>query len=157
MKFLPITAFLTLGLSANTAIGVEISIQGPCDPAPWHQETVEAPLKTNFGKITTDFLEFHAEPYEGSDHYIKSIRNSPVGDAALEIISDVEMKSYGWCFSIDGIVPASYPDEIEVTTGQETLSWFYAYSHYKSGEWISACVPSAPEAPAFLCKRSGNN
>ena len=58
----------------------------------------------------------------------------------LEILSEREMKAYGWCYSINGEVPEAFPDEVALGP-QDKVVWFFAYAHYLAGEWISQCVP----------------
>ena len=73
-----------------------------------------------------------------------------MGLDAMEVLSDTDMRSYGWCFEVDGKVPESYPDSIPLK-GVKKITWFYAYAEYVKGEWISQCKPSYQLKSPYVC------
>jgi hypothetical protein len=148
MKYFFASIFLFWTSSASA---LHLTVNGPCADDLWVDLPVTAQVGTSIGQVSVDVLTKESIPFVGSDQYMASIKETPTGDAALEVISDTEMKSYGWCYSVDGVEPGVYPNELFVATGKESIHWYYGYAHYKEGTWITACAPSYKESPAFLC------
>ena len=71
--------------------------------------------------------------------------------AALEILGPQEMRSYGWCYEVDGVSPEFFPHEYTLTPVNKSVRWYFAYAHYLNGEWIRQCAPAHEIRPAFLC------
>jgi hypothetical protein len=82
---------------------------------------------------------------------MSSILNTPTGDDSLEVISNSEMRAYGWCYEVNGAQPAVMPDKA-ILKGGEHVRWFYAFSHYVAGKWVSVCEPAYTVQPAALCR-----
>ena len=59
----------------------------------------------------------------------------------IDVISNEEMKAYGWCFSLDGVVTETMADDTLILSQDSKLRWFYGYAHHLRGEWIAQCVP----------------
>jgi hypothetical protein len=78
---------------------------------------------------------------------------TPTGEDALEILSRRQMRSYGWCYTVDGVAPEVYPSDflIEETTG--VIEWFFGYAFYDSGEWLSQCEPLHLSPYPFICSK----
>ncbi len=57
----------------------------------------------------------------------------------LEVLSDDEMRAWGWCFSIDQRIPETLPAKTKLTGQEKKLIWFYGFAHYIHGEWVSQC------------------
>jgi hypothetical protein len=91
-------------------------------------------------------------PYQGSERGFNSIYNTPVGDAAIEVISDTEMRAYGWCYFVDGTEPGIFADEIVLVNSINKIEWVFSFAHYKNGKWIAMCEPAYSITPDFLCK-----
>ena len=140
---------ILLALFMSQSFAQTISIQAPCsDKVLWQQELQTLPL--NLGEATIQALNTSGLQYQGNERGINQIHQSPLGLAALEILSDNEMISYGWCFQVNGVVPEIYADEIELNPRDEVL-WFYGFAHYKNGDWISQCENSASRAASEFC------
>ena len=60
----------------------------------------------------------------------------------VEIISATEFKAYGWCFTINGVTGDTTSDHTYFESQDDVLGWYFAYSHYKDGDWISQCKPA---------------
>lgn len=110
--------------------------------------TVEHPQKGNLvdaemslsvpqsvGAVTLQALNDHGIIYDGSELGFSSIDGL---EQRLDILSKSEMKAYGWCFSVDGIVVETLAHQTELTDSQH-LRWFYAFAHYQAGVWLSQC------------------
>jgi hypothetical protein len=101
-------------------------------------EKTSVSLPQTVGQVSVDIFKTQQIPFLGDVDGIHSIYG--IG-SDLEILSDSEMKAYGWCYSINGVVPEGFVYQINVTEPHTEIVWFYAYAYYKAGQWISQCVP----------------
>jgi hypothetical protein len=132
----------------------EITIIGPCTPKPLHTNNIIIEnLNSNLGKITVDYLTGEKIPFTGSEFGISSIDNSAVGDDALEVLSDTDMRAYGWCFTINNKLFDKMPNDVYLSSKQDSIIWFYAFSSYKSGTWSDYCTPAYTLKPAIFCSK----
>lgn len=131
---------------------VSFSVVGPCSERPLYAGTFKTDLEDNVGKVSMDIFDFYKIPYAGNEYGMNSILNTPVGLDAIEVLSDTKMRAYGWCFSINGVIPEVLANEVRFSKQNDVLNWFYAYSTYDQGVWTDYCVPSYQvKAPQF-CK-----
>ena len=65
-----------------------------------------------------------------------------------ELISDSQMKAFGWCYSVNGVVPEQFANQVYFTSGTDRVVWFYAYAFYDAGEWVAQCVPAWQPLPS---------
>ncbi len=103
------------------------------------------------GEATVRTLEAKRIPFQGTERAINTIMNTPGQDQTLEILSDKDMRAYGWCFDVDGEVPEEYASEIPLHEGMKRIRWFHGYAEMKNGQWVSQCQETAKLGPAFLC------
>jgi hypothetical protein len=96
-------------------------------------------LPRTLGDLTIDVLERNKIAYEGSSEGLSSLMG--LGND-MEVLSDQELKAYGWCFSLDGAVLETMSNETLVIDQQSSIVWFYAFAHFKDGHWIKQCSPS---------------
>ncbi len=130
---------LLLSLFITTQVySVTIEIKGQKQQILFQMQT-HANLPSNLGKITVDIFDQQQIKYQGSVGGIVAMYE--LGND-IEVVSDTEMKAYGWCFSIDGEVPETMSDETPVLNQDSAIVWYYAYAHYKDGAWIRQCAPS---------------
>lgn len=142
-------------MNMNTLIlAATLSLEfiGPCSSTPLLETQVMYGTQEHVGKLTVDTLENFEVRYQGNEQGLNSAFGTPIGLDALEVISDTEMRSYGWCFNVDGIIPETYPNETFLTEGSNRVTWFYGFAHYKNGEWISQCEPAYKIKPQFICQ-----
>lgn len=127
----------------------EITLGSPCS-----KESLTYKLTGNFkhiGDATLYMLNFFKIPYQGSPSGLKSIYHTPTGLDAVEVISDEEMMSYGWCYTVNHKQPQVYPHEVPYKE-TDSIIWFYAYAHYYRGEWLSMCNPSIERKSESFCQ-----
>ncbi len=142
-----------LGLIVSqTASAVMISVVGPCDKKPIISQNYAIKFE-NVGDLTIHFLTKNKIPFEGNERGINSIYKTPVGDAALEVLSDTEMRAYGWCYFVDNNESAVFADEYPLDDSIKKIDWIYGFAHYKNGEWITTCTPAFTIRPAHLCSQ----
>lgn len=147
MKMLLVGLFLL-----STAQAVTISIVGPCDKKPIISQDFGNKYET-VGDLSLHFLTKNNIPFTGNEHSINSIYNTPTGDEALEVLSDSEMRAYGWCYSVDNKVSYVFADEFPLTDKIKKVEWIFVFAHYKEGKWLSMCTPAYTVKPAFLCQK----
>ena len=131
---------------------VLFNIIGACSEKPVHAGSFKTDLSESVGKISMDIFDFNKIPYAGTEHGMNSIINSPVGLDAMEVLSDTKMRAYGWCFSINGVIPDLLASESFFSKQNDVLSWFYAYSTYDQGVWTDYCVPAYKIKSPQFCK-----
>jgi len=142
-----------LSLSLNT-LATTVSVTNICEESLFMQEKIH----TTIGLGTVSDYTLHAFQkssidFKGDEIAITSILNTQTGLDAYEVISDNEMKAYGWCFEVDGKQPNLFMNQIKIDPTQNShINWFYGYAHYLNGEWITYCSPSNAERSAFVCK-----
>jgi hypothetical protein len=115
------------------------------------EEILLEDLPTNAGEFSISRLLANDIPFVGTEGGINSIMNTPVGDEAMEIVSDIKMRAYGWCFKVNGVEPDTFADKIEIKTNDTTVYWFFGYAEYDSGEWVTYCDPTHIHKPDFIC------
>ncbi len=128
-----------------------LEVVGPCEKRPFATYEQTEFRAQSVGAFTLEGLDQLGLRYEGTERGLNTIEDSVVGMDALEILSDTEMRAYGWCFSINGQVPEEFADVIPLTSATDKVVWFFAFAHYLEGEWIAQCVPAHTIAPAKLC------
>lgn len=140
--------FLLIFLS-SFSYALHIEVYGPCDSKPIFKGVLKS-SDESIGSLSIRFMENRRIPFQGTERGFNSINGSPVGLDALEVISDQEMKSYGWCYFVDGTAPEIYPSE-HSSTGVKKVQWIFSYAHYVKGNWISQCQKAFVSPPTFLC------
>ncbi len=131
---------------------VEFDVIGPCSAKPAFKGSFKTDLADNVGIISIDIFEANNIPFIGTEHGMNTIMGTPVGDLAIEILSDVKLRAYGWCFSVNGIIPDKLTSEIYLSKQNDHISWFYAYSTYDQGIWTDYCEPSHTVRSPQFCK-----
>jgi hypothetical protein len=149
-KLIILSSFIIL--LTNSSFALTIEFVGPCDESPFYSKTVEMTRSQNLGELTIEVLNNSQITYLGNEYGINQILTSPIGRDSLEIISENETMSYGWCFEVDGQILEVYPNEVSVD-GIKYIKWFYAYAHYFNGNWIAQCHPSHARQSPFICSK----
>lgn len=146
-SLLKFSLLFIITLSANA---IEIEFIGPCDKKPLLKTQVGDGFD-NVGALTIAVLEKFQAPHIGNEIGLHTAFNTPIGLEALEVISDEEMNSYGWCYEVDGFLPESFPVEYKITPDIKKISWFFGHARYFRGEWTDQCLKTFKTPPAFLC------
>lgn len=130
--------WIMLYLCGPAAHAVTLQVIGQKGQLLFTGESVPS-LPSNIGQISLDVFDKQKIAYDGSVDGIVALFG--LGQE-IEVISKTEIKAHGWCFSIDGHVPNTMADETVVSSQDTVIQWYYAYAHYKDGEWIGQCVPN---------------
>ncbi len=142
--------FLSILLS-QSLMAQSLEVVGACskEPIATFERTEFSPQ--SLGAFTLDALDSLGLEYQGNERGINSIEGSVIGMDALEVLSDSQMRAYGWCFSINGEVPEIFADEISLVSAEDKIVWFFAFAHYLDGQWVAQCVPAHTVSPSKLC------
>ena len=132
-------------------MAIELKFIGPCDENFIMRTEVEDGF-VNVGELTVLTLKKFGIPFMGSEEGLSSVFSTPVGKDAIEIISEDEMRAYGWCFSVDGIAPEVFPHEIRITPQTRSIVWHFGFARFYKGEWFTQCTPAYSVKPDFLCQ-----
>jgi hypothetical protein len=87
---------------------IMIEVLGPCSKYPLFQTALPVERESSIWKLTQMAFNHHNIPYSGAEYGLQSAFNTPTGLDAMEVINDREMRSYGWCYEVDGKVPEVY-------------------------------------------------
>lgn len=140
-----------LFVSFSAQAAVELKFIGPC-----HEEFIMRNYVTEdfatIGDLTVETLKKFNVPYTGSAEGLNSVFNTPVGAAAIEQVSALEFRSYGWCFAVNGVAPEIYPHQYPVTPEVKSVTWTYGFARNLNGKWVTQCTPAYTVKPASLCK-----
>lgn len=139
MRTILLALVLGWGLSAQA---VSWKVFGACQDEPIHSGSYSADLNKSVGELSVEIFNEHQIPYVGVAEGFNSILNSPIGLDSIEVVSDVEMRVYGWCYSVNGEQPEAMPHKIFLTSPLDEIVWFYAYSTNLYNEWTNYCRPA---------------
>jgi hypothetical protein len=105
----------------------------------------------NVGHLSAEILTANVADFIGSELGVNTMFGTPVGEGALEIISRLEMRSYGWCYSVDGEIPELYPSQYLIDSSTKSVEWFFGFEFYDSGLWKSQCERLHQDPKPFIC------
>lgn len=127
--------FIFLFFVALHAHGVTWKVFGPCDDKPVAEGAVAVDLSQSVGEISIEIFQANKIPYVGVPEGFNSILNTPIGIDAIEVVSDTELRAYGWCYTVNGKIPEEMPHQKHLVSQSDKLIWFYGYSTNKNNEW----------------------
>jgi len=145
-------SILLLTLTTHS-FALEFTITDICENKFALHEDIEILNEVNAGELTLYMFNQYQVPFTGNVDSILSIYNTKTGDDSYEVISNSEMKVFGWCYEIDGVQPDVFMSKVIIEpTVHKKMNWFYGYAHYKEGEWLTYCTPVYEEKNEFICK-----
>lgn len=144
--------FLLMALSnARPLKAAQVIVQDPCSSNRW-LDVSHITVGHTVGAVTIAALNARSIPFVGDEAGISSIKGTMTGDKAVEVISNTEMRAYGWCFHLNGKEPGDMPDKVEVKSDADVILWFFGYAHYRAGTWIEMCAPTSAKLTPFACR-----
>jgi hypothetical protein len=135
----------------NSYAAVDFTINSLCADKDIVKTTVDAD-QVYLGDLTLKLLDQNKITYVGWNDGMSSIQNSPTGDDAIQVVSDTELRAFGWCYKIDGTVSESMPDAILIDKSVHSIRWYYGFAHYVKGNWISQCEDDKMIVRKLFCK-----
>lgn len=140
---------LLFSLITSSTFAAKLDLIGPCSKKPLLSIEASDQFET-VGDLTVHYLKKNKIPFLGNERGMNSIFNTPVGFDAMEVLSDTQMRSYGWCFRVNGKVPETFADEIYLNDGDH-IEWFFSYAWYDK-KWVSMCNPAYEVKSPLFCK-----
>ncbi len=138
-------------LLCSSAFAHTIEFIGPCSATPLLSVELGAKFET-VGDLTVYALDKNNVKYLGDEQGINSAFGTPVGMDSLEVLSDTEMRSYGWCYFVDGEMSLDYANKFYLKPSDKKIQWVYSYAHLVKDKWVSMCEKAYKVKPKFLCK-----
>ncbi len=143
----------TVLFSYSSLSTIDITIKNLCEDSDYHFESVLPQQSTNLGFLTVKLLKENGIPYDGAEYGFRSILNTPVDFDSYEDIDTYRMRSYGWCYTVNGKLPDYYADKYMVEPNDNLkVVWYFSYSEFYKNEAISYCVPVYKDPQPFVCK-----
>lgn len=150
MRKFTFTFLFLISFKANAAFWIEIS--NPCVNVASIFEEVDVFAPATVSNIVQFFFPTFAIPYQATESHIIHIFNTPTDEEAIEWISNDHYRVYGWCYSVDGVIPDVTMDQYVVdplTT--KRIQWFYGFAEYQNGNWLNYCEPLYNHPDQFIC------
>ena len=145
---------LTVFWVSTSAVAARVVVHAPCDSKTWLDAQVPVVPGKSLGFLSVTTLTRYGIPFIGTEAGLHSIRGTVTGDKALEVVSNRELRAYGWCFHLNGKEPAELADQVFLQSSSDTVQWFFAYAHYLDGKWVAMCVPTHVSRPSYVCPRN---
>jgi hypothetical protein len=146
--------YLAIALLSFNVFSVEFSVTNLCQNTPYMHENIEVLNKVTVSDLTLYAFKTFNIPFKGDAQSINSILETATGLGSYEIISDNEMKVYGWCFQVNGVQPDRFMNQVIIDPAEENhINWFYGFAHYLNNEWIAYCTPAYEDKSSFICKK----
>ncbi|KYG69104.1 hypothetical protein AZI87_07740 [Bdellovibrio bacteriovorus] len=137
------TLFALILSASSYSQAITWEVYGPCDDKPVHHGKVDVDLNKSVGDITVAIFDANKIPYIGGPEGMNSIINTPTGLDSLEIVSNSEMRAYGWCYAINGSTPYKMPNVLNLKSQDDRLVWYYGYTTNKENVWQDdMCTPA---------------
>ena len=128
---------------------IEFEIENPCTKKIYFEKK-DIKKVGNVGEFTIDFLKRNKINFVGNEQGLNSVFNTVIGMDALEVISDYEMRAYGWCFKVDDMIAEDYPNKIQLNENSK-VNWYLGFAHYLNGEWVSQCEKISNDINFKIC------
>ncbi len=118
-----------------------VQIQDICSNKVLYSFSQQFVGETSVSEMTLKSFTENMIPFLGAKEGLNSILGTPTGLEALEVLSDTQMRAYGWCFTVDGNLS---PEMMHQTFIEDdaTITWFYGFTFYDAGEWSGICTPA---------------
>ena len=143
-------------LFAGGLYAANIKVVGPCFKKPVFEKDFKIKnFKDSATKISIEIFKDNGIAYQGDEDGFTSILNTPSGAEAIEMVSRGKMRFYGWCFSVNGVLPQTMPSAFYFSNASDKITWFYGYSTFDNGKWTDSCQPSYKiKAPQFCSAKA---
>jgi len=142
---------LLVSLSSNAA---RLIVYSPCEDKIETEISFQILFTEKVSKITTSLFNDYDIQHLSATNGLYSIFNTPYGSDALFITDSQNMRSYGWCYAVDGIQPNVTMDRYDFDPNlHNEISWVYGMAEMKDGQWISYCTPASQVENSEICSK----
>ncbi len=133
---------IALILLAFNAYSIDLIIHDPCEKGKYELISFHMLEPMQMSDLTFNLFDDHGIPYISAYNGIRSIQNTPYGEDAIFIQDMQNMKSYGWCYAVDGVQPNVTIDKFTVIPDtHKIIEWVFGMAEMRDGKWISYCTP----------------
>lgn len=144
---------ILISIASVQSQAVTLKVTGPCSKKPVLKAQVFADTTKSVGEITQDYFDANGIAYKGNGAGFYGIMDSATGAAAIETVSDTEVRGYGWCFRVNGEVATVAPDQVKPRSQNDVIEWFYGFVTQKDGQWSNEpCKPGYKIKAEQFCK-----
>ena len=145
-------------LCSGCLFAANIKVVGPCFEKPVFEKDFKIKnFKDSAAKISMVLLKENDIEHKGDEDGFASILNTPSGSEAIESVSNGKMRFYGWCFSVNSILPGVMPGDFYFSKASDKIVWFYGYLTYDNGKWSDVCEPSYKIQASQFCPAKSVN
>jgi hypothetical protein len=51
-------------------------------------------------------------------------------------------RHFGWCYTVNGVLPDFTASEMMLKRASDSVRWFYGYIDFQNGKWGKMCLPA---------------
>lgn len=129
-------------LLCGQIFALDIILKDPCANEIKEHISVEILAPIQLSKLLFELFDDYEIPYIGAQNGIRSLFGTSYGDNAFFFEDFRNMRSYGWCYSVDGIQPAVTIDNYTIDPSiHTTIEWVFGRAQMIQGEWVTYCTP----------------
>ena len=137
----------------NITHAIDFKVLDLCSKDTVYQTSIMIEEPTTVGDLSAYLLSRAELNFLGNRDGVNSLLNTPIGDEAIEIISNERMRVYGWCYRVNGIEPDVLMSKYTIDPkSARSITWFYGYAELIKHDWISYCTPVYETKPDFICE-----
>ncbi len=138
MKYLILSLFIFS--FSSTAQANQLSVYGNGNTRILNVSFDASAVGTSVGSLTLSALSKGANlgilTFVGTSRAIQEINQFK---PKLVTIDSQEMRAYGWCYAVNGVVSEKAPDTVRINSLNDNVIWFYGYVAKKIGVWQAGC------------------
>lgn len=151
------SVLFTVIFALSTASAVTFEVLDPCMGRPKIQtsEVLTSSPFPSVGHYSVAKLQKLRTPFTGDEVGLSSIFNTPIGDAAVDVVNAYQMFAYGWCYQVNGVEPGQMAHQVQIKNNSDRITWFFAYTEMKNGKWLTMCEPAYKRPLKTYCQRNG--
>jgi hypothetical protein len=145
-----VTIFVSL-----PSLALEFKVLNICENTAVYETSIQLEHNSTVGDLSLYFLERAGLDFAGNRNGVNTLLGTVVGDEAMEIISNEQMRVYGWCYEVNGKYPEMLMSEFIIEPNQvQSITWFYGYAELIKHDWISYCIPVHSNPHPYICEQN---
>lgn len=142
---------IALLFSVN-ALSITVEIMDPCEHKSRAKGQIEILNPASVHEIVNFLFPTFDFSYELTQTSMIQIFNTPTDASSVEYVSSTNIRYYGWCYEVDGVMPDVTMDRFTVDPMiHEQIRWFYGYAELNDGNWVHYCEPLYNHPGQFIC------
>lgn len=141
---------------SSYSFAIDIILNDPCKDEVKELISVQVLEPIQLKKLLYDLFDTYQVPYTGVENGINSLFGTPYGNSAFFMDDYSNIRSYGWCYAINGVQPSVTIDNYAVDPNQvKVIEWTFGRAKMVNGEWITYCQPvhQITDLDAGICQK----